>query len=334
MKILLPSEYRSPNSYFSCLVNEIAKESEIATEGQNFWTSNIPFNIVHIQWPEELFWWREVSQQDLKKLEERIIYWKNSNTKIVATLHNALPHRNHPNDRQLYDAVYQNADAIIHLGRRSFSLYPQANNFYVPHPNYNAQITVDPKPHERITFLSFGKIRKHEEEQQIVDAFLRLNRQDTALVITNSLLGKTPNFRKREFLKKRAYLKKSKMLSERNITFKTGQLSEQEINDYFNSADIIISPRTDSLNSGVVYMGMSFGKAVIGPNTGNINEILQTTGNPAFIPKNVESIAAAMQAAAEDFQKLGSRNKSFSDKEFSIEKVAKMHMDIYRDLLK
>ena len=37
-----------------------------------FWNSDIKYDIIHIQWPEELFRWKSVSKEDITKLIYRI----------------------------------------------------------------------------------------------------------------------------------------------------------------------------------------------------------------------------------------------------------------------
>lgn len=334
MTILFPSFYNSGNTYVKDIVDGLQAKAELVVETQNFWTSNLHYDVVHIQWPEELFNWREVNDEDISLLKKRIQYFKEKNTKIVATLHNSLPHRNHHNDRALYETVYKNADAIVHLGKYSFSLYPEANNYCIPHPNYNSQISVTPKEaHKNIRFLSFGNIRKEEEEQQIIDAFLLLDNPNTELVITNSIAGKPKKFLKREILKKHAYNKRQKFLASKNISLIPKRLSQAEVNDYFNQADIIISPRIDSLNSGVIFMGFSFGKTVIGPNIGNMKEILEMNNNPTFTPRDINSIAQAMKKAVASFTETGQLNKAYSDTELSAEKIAEKHYELYKRLI-
>lgn len=44
-------------------------------------------------------------------------------------------------------------------------------------------------------------------------------------------------------------------------------------------------------------MGFSFSKVVIGPNIGNIGQILRDLNNPVFEPNNIQSIAKSMLEA-------------------------------------
>ncbi|WP_139227575.1 glycosyltransferase family protein [Sphingobacterium wenxiniae] len=334
MKVLITSEYDSPNSYFSMLADILREQTEFASEPQNFWTSSVDYDVVHIQWPEELFKWRKISEADLLRLNKRIAYLKNRGTKLVATLHNKAPHRKGDLDEKLYNIVYKHVDAVVHLGSYSQSFYPNVMNVVIPHPNYNPVIKVNPedeKQKECITYLSFGKIRSVEEERQLIEAFLLMKDADTKLIIVNSLVG-VNKYRIRQAIKKIKYRLYLRSLKRKNIVLITHRLSDDEINHYFNESDVVIVPRVDSLNSGVVFMGFSFGKVVVGPRIGNIKEYLDINSNPTFEPLNIFSIEKALRKAKER-RDIGALNKKYSDAILDINSIAKSHLTLYKELL-
>lgn len=52
-------------------------------------------------------------------------------------------------------------------------------------------------------------------------------------------------------------------------------------------ADIALLQRVKILNSGSLPLNFYFGNVVVGPDVGNVGEILKKTGNPVF---NVEDV--------------------------------------------
>ncbi len=57
----------------------------------------------------------------------------------------------------------------------------------------------------------------------------------------------------------------------------------------------IVIPRVDSLNIGNVFLCFTFARQVIGPDIGNIGEVLKITGNPVYDPKNISILKEAFE---------------------------------------
>ena len=336
MKILITSEYESKNTYVKDIVDELRSYSKIDTEVINFWDSDIFYDIIHIQWPEELFKWKSVTENDIKNLQNRLQILRKKGSKIILTLHNKIPHRSQTSsDQNLYNFLYSEADAIVNLGKHSCNFYPNKKNVVIYHPNYEKHIKIKKsKISKENIFFSFGNIRHIEEEQQIIKGFLKSKIPNSKLIISNSMIGRNPYFKEGKLsLRKWLYIFYLRRLQKKNILFLNKKLNNEEINNYFNSADVVISPRIDNLNSGVVFMAFSFGKTVIGPNIGNIGEILQQTNNPTYKPQNIESIANAMKMAI-DNKRIGEKNLKFSKTYLDPKIIAKQHYNLYLEILK
>lgn len=333
MKVLITSQYNSKNTYVKDCIDGFIDDIELVTEAQNFWSSNLHYDIIHIQWPEELFFWKTLEETDLVALEKKLIYYKNKKSKIVVTLHNKLPHRKHKLDKKLYDLVYNSADAIVNLGKFSTNFYPNKENVIIEHPNYSEYFNINPVKSDNNTFLSFGAIRKIEEEQQIIDAFIRANIQSSKLIICNSIIGKNPYIhRKKDIFKMYQYNLKLKKYKQKNIVLLPKYLSNQEVEKYFNQASVIISPRIDSLNSGVIYMGYTFGKVVVGPAIGNMKEVLLNNHNPTYQPNDFNSVVESLKRAIENTTS-AELNLRYAEEKCNPKLIARQHFDLYQSLL-
>jgi len=103
---------------------------------------------------------------------------------------------------------------------------------------------------------------------------------------------------------------------------------------YLNAADVLIVQRWNPLNSSNLILGMTFGKVVIGPNTGNVQGILKATGNPVFDQCDEESV---VQAITEGLRLsgcgLGDRNREYAMQVLNPERVAQAQIDVYTQLL-
>lgn len=344
-KILIASSYNSPNTYVRSIVDELSKTDYITCDIKCFWESSSVYDIIHIQWLEELFNWNEVTLKDLKMLNKRLFFWKSKGAKIVITRHNEFPHRNLFLDKDLYEVGFSNADAVVHLGKYSLEkLETKGTNVYIPHVNYFPLVdTVNTKsariylnlPKKGNLYLSFGVIRNDKEESQIIRAFQRIRTKEDYLLICNTLkFNKKPSY-KHDFFKRMKYNIQLYKYKKAHVFFKRKRILNDELKYYFSAANVVISSRLNTINSGVIYMGFSFSKVVLGPDIGNIGPVLNQLGNPVFEPENVASIAKAMVTAR---KKVGTNvenmNYEYAKTECSPKVVAKKHRKLYTSLLK
>lgn len=345
LKVLITSYYYSQNTYVKSIVDHLKLHCKVLCDTSSFWTTNMDFNVIHIQWIEELFKWQPITNQDLIKLEERLSFWHKKGAKIVVTRHNNLPHRNHKLDVKLYDLVFRKTEAVIHLGEYSKKEFADNKlHVVIQHPNYLELVNnleasnIRGKyniPSSAKLFLSFGVIRNKNEELQIINAFKKVSQKTDYLIITNSLFKKNkPSFITQPFLRLKHNVK-AFALNKSRIFPINKRLTQKEINSYFKSANVIISPRINTLNSGVIYMAFSFSKIVIGPNTGNVKELLMFNNNPVFQPLNQESICNALIKAKKQLESdIEVRNYKFAKHNCSSKLIAQEHYNLYKVLIK
>lgn len=344
-KLLITSDFYSQNSYVKNIATPLMNSCEMVCDVSSFWSSSLRFDIVHIQWPEELFHWQPISHDDITRLKTRLDYWKSKGVKLVATRHNTLPHGGGKYDAELYKLVYSISNAIIHLGDFSHKNLKinHSENIVIPHVNYhNLYEDINQQkarkkigfPEKGRVFLSFGIIRDINEEQQIIKAFQAIKSKEDYLYICNSkLFRKKPSFLKKPIQRLNYHLSK-RVFKFKNVFFFRKRIHNKDLKYFFNAADVIISPRMETLNSGVVFMGFSFSKIVIGPNVGNVGGILKILKNPVFEPNNLDSIKAAFIAGKSEINSpLGKNNFDYSKANFSSEKIAKHHLSLYKSLL-
>lgn len=74
-------------------------------------------------------------------------------------------------------------------------------------------------------------------------------------------------------------------------------IDECDLPYYMAASDVIFIQRKDVLNSANIPLAFLFHKIAIGPNVGNIGELLKSTGNPTFSPDNKTDIVRALKEA-------------------------------------
>ncbi len=313
MKVYIPAA-KDENPFF----DEIIQFSKLNFEFGNINSFTPDYQIVLIHWPEQLFNWREPSQDELEHLGKNIISWK-KHARIVYVVHNLERHYGmNANWEKLYELVLTNADAMIHLGGYSAQLlgekYPNKQHTIIPHPLYENSFTFHEKAEarkilrindEKVVVIAPGRIRSDEEATMIKDAFDALDINEKLLVVPFMKKKEAKiSFPGRVRLKKVVDVKK---LVERfmNRDYKQDYMFSysfcpfEELSLLLAASDVIFIPRKSVLNSGNLFLGLSYKKVIVGPDSGNVAEALENFGFPTFDGNRPKSIRNALNKAVQ-----------------------------------
>ena len=340
MKILFPVPDGMPNPHIQELASAINNytDAQAYLNLEEFWHCRGDYDIVHIQWPESLTGWKFESKIN-RQIEEILAYWK-KRAIIVNTCHNLLPHNNESGEaKRLYDMVYHHSDAIIHLAGYSRTKIQEA------YPEITAQQVVIPRltyacypdqvsreqarsflkiPQDAFVMLSFGMLRHVEEKKLLLNAFKWLKHPQKMLL--TPWWSFSSDFMVRQLEKIYYKIHPSYHFQQRHIP-------DEEVQYYFNAADMLFLPRIKHFNSANVILAFSFGKVVIGPRRGNIGEILSATGNPVYDHSDRNSVRKAVnQVNKDELYDLGRYNRDYALKNWAPAVVANHHCQLYRKL--
>lgn len=243
--------------------------------------------------------------------------------------------------QKLYRVIYSLADGIIHLGKASVEefkkFYPDfasKPSVIIPHGNYACFKNVVSREEARGKFnlepdevacISFGALRNMGEIELLWRGFREFNCSQKILFIVGRICWDRSRLRHR--------ILRWRFRRQKQMKIYEGFLPEDEVQDYLNATDIVIIPRINSLNSGNVALGLTFGKVVVGPDTGVIGETLRATSNPVFDPLDSKSLAAAILRARDLLTtNLGENNRAFAINALSWNKIAQQHIVFYQKL--
>ena len=344
---LVDNPYKSLNPYVAVLmdgIKSISDEVEFGYGINDFWNGDIfSFDVLHIHWPDEAFG-RFPTQNDIHRFKLRLMEFKSHGGMIVVTCHNLKPHYSKKSTRiKAYDIVYSLADVIIHLGNYSMDImkqkYPIAKHVVCYHHTYDTMYTkvgrdscikalnLDAK---KRYILCFGEFRD-DEERRLVNTVLRHCHEQGFDVLAPRYykLGKRRNL---IALAIQWLLLKYKVATTPGLHIHGWYISNKNLPYYYGAADISFIQRKSILNSGNLPMGFYFGNIVVGPNVGNVGEILEETGNPIFEPEDERSIFAAVDKAIElSNSKKGESNKHYADIHFSTQVVCNKILNVYKE---
>lgn len=314
--ILIASESRNP--YVAEISNGLLAFFQVRRSVKDFLYKKGKYDIIHIQWPEELTSWSIPTEESFQKVEDALKYWS-SKAKVVVTRHNILPNKNQPLKYvPLYDLVYSYADAIIHLGEWSLQEfnreYPQicreCLQRVIPHPIYEGYPNIVSRTNARQylnisekdkVILCFGSIRDKNQFRMVFKAFRTLEIPNKCLLIPRykDLINRSRRYFLSHFW---FFLKQLYYRNFYNIRLGVGFIENRDIQYYFKASDVVFIPRSGQLNSGVIFLALAFGKPVIGPARGNMEEVLKAFGYPVFEPEDNVSIVSALKKSIRDQQ--------------------------------
>ena len=354
--IVFREDKATDNLFVPILCDAIKKAGiDVKCSTQEFWKSDIPYNIIHFQWPEEVVGWACDDPDIIRRLEERIHFFRSRGAHFIYTRHNVRPHYANEIINQAYDIIESQSDIVVHMGRFSRDEFiaknPGSRNVVIPHHiyqhTYEENISMECArrylqiPQNAFIVTAFGKFRNREEIHLALDAFRALNEPHKLLLAPRFYpfsrhSGHGGNILKQ--LASRAGYYLLMPLLNRLLRLRAGASDELIDNNdlpyYIAASNVIFIQRKDILNSGNVPLAFLFHKVVAGPKTGNIGELLEETGNPTFDPDNKKEVQQALaQACQLSRQEQGEFNYSYAMKLMNTQKVGQEYAQIYKDAI-
>ena len=274
MKILIvyTASGTSDNPFVRLLADGIrACGYEVVCSVEEFRSNAADYDIVHLQWPEELFRWKAPAPADVDTLEQQLQTLKNNGIPLIYTRHNTLPHHGNPLVAEAYGLVERYADAVVHLGdcslREFTAAHPDSEQLQVVIPHhiyeglYDMDITRDAGrralgiPADRLVVLAFGAFRHAEERRLVWGAFRRLH-YPAKFLLAPRLWPYTRRGSRFKGLKRLAgrllyaAAHSAEGFFDSRITSPEPLIPDEQLPCYLAAADVVFIQRTDILNSG------------------------------------------------------------------------------------
>jgi glycosyltransferase involved in cell wall biosynthesis len=123
------------------------------------------------------------------------------------------------------------------------------------------------------------------------------------------------------------------------ITEKIEYVPDREAELYFKAADVLVLPYAHVFQSGVLFLGYSFGLPAIAADVGSLKEeIIEGETGFVFTPRNASDLASKIDQyfKSELFRNLESRRaqiKQYANERYSWSKVAAIITEVYSKLL-
>lgn len=170
--------------------------------------------------------------------------------------------------------------------------------YLIPHGNYisyypNIVSRIRARSHlglnkKDFIFLFFGQLKVYKGIGDLLEVFshMVIRRKNCVLVVAGKV-NETPLIDTIQVYK--SMLKKNLKLYLRHI-------EDNEVQYFMNAADVVVYPCKRITNSGSVLLGLSFGKPVIFPTIGSLQDLPEEVGFP-YVSPDRDGLSHAMQKA-------------------------------------
>lgn len=245
------------------------------------------YDVLHIHWPDLHLHTRSSLRAISKhaRLALLFAFLRLRKTRIVWTIHNLEPHEPQLRLGELlfrtwFPRLCTHVIALTENGLVSArELYPALSNkaaAVIPHGHYRdaygsafarASCREQLGLGHRFTFLFFGNIRPYKNVPHLIDAFRALSRQDVQLVIA----GQPGEMVRADELRQLA-------AGDERIHLRLEFVPDDLVPLYIGASDVVVLPFRNILNSGSIFLALSFNRAVLAPRLGSLPEIQSHVG--------------------------------------------------------
>jgi D-inositol-3-phosphate glycosyltransferase len=284
-----------------------------------------------------------------------MLYYELLGKKVVLTLHNVNRGKRDSNDSWLnrfsLKIQYGLSDHILvhtekmkrellsdfDIQESKVSVIPFGINNTVPN---TALTTLEAKQQLGVssndkTILFFGNIAPYKGLEYLISAFTELLTKDEScrLIIVGKPKGADGYWNQIHQAIAGSPIRD-------RITERIEYIPDEETELYFKAADVLILPYTYVFQSGVLFLGYSFGLPVIAADVGTLKEdIIEGKTGFTFKPQNSSDLASVISKYFESelFRNLESRRaeiRAYANDRYSWDKVAAVTTVVYSDLLK
>lgn len=265
--------------------------------------------------------WLKVGREIRKKNPDVVIftYWmsffapcfgtiarvvkKKCNAKCIGLIHNMMPHEKSILDKMFPPYFVKAMDGFVALSKSVLADIELLDKdrkpkVFTPHPLYDHFGIIDDKTiaikklglDENCRYmLFFGLVRAYKGLDLLIDAFAdeRFRKMNVKLIVAGEFYDD-----------EKPYLEQIERLGLKDcIIINNRYISDSDVKDYFNAADIIVQPYKSATQSGVTQIAYHFEKPMLVTNVGGLKEIIPN-GKVGYV---VEPLPSEIANALVDF---------------------------------
>lgn len=325
-RVLIPSDNRDFVAQLAAAYRQ--RGWEVATGTFNFALRTAAYDLVHLQWPEELSGWEPPSEKRIGELAALLEAWS-AQARLLLTVHNLYPHRqgDDPAYRKLLEVFYAKVPHIAHFTEasraavlREFPMAAKQQHLVTGYFSFDsllpahrdraaARQRLGIEPGEFVV-LSFGALREWAEVALLREGFAGARVEKKRLLMAGRYQEFGPVWKQR--WRRWSW---SAWLRRMNAVVVPGFVPDEEVHRILDAADVVVVPRAHALNSGLPGLAATFGLPFILPETPAFAEIAASSRNPLYQAGSAESLAKAIEKASTlDREKVAAENRALAER--------------------
>ena len=287
------------------------------------------YNIIHVHWLYvfPFKWMMDVVVRVCKGL----------GYKIVWEVHNLVSHTRKKRDYAIARQFYRHCDAAVfhsHMDvERSRDMLGEdvkPVHAVAYHPHFIGVYKNDIGKHEardilaipqgKKALLCFGQIRANRGYEYLLSAVSSLD--DVVVVIAGEIKDRG------------VYRELLKHAQNSNVILHAGWVNNDQVQVYFNAADVVVLPYTEITTSGVIPLAYSFARPVIASAIGGIGEVVTEKTGILIRPGDEDELRTAIQDIFKnDYVGMGKAAFQYAGDQLMWERTAETIRGIYDKLL-
>lgn len=279
IKIIFNPVENPANQYIGIMVGMLRQNGFLVEKLDDFFKSWAHFQsikLVHLNWFENL---DDTSKSSMWKSYLRKLVVLSAirlgGKKLVWTMHNRLSHEKKSGklSQKLTGKLIRQADAILIHSKVSEDIlrseYPKltAQIAHIPHPDFIDVYPHSSKPKKetstKLQLLFIGAVKPYKNIELLIEAVSKFENKVELLIAGNPV--------------SQAYKKELEELAKNNpsIELRLEFIPDQELPELISDSDLLILPYSieSSLNSGTVILALSYGRTVICPRIGTVDDL-------------------------------------------------------------
>ena len=257
-------------------------------------------DVVHVHWPHGTY---KTTLQFLHVLFVLIAYRILKNN-LVWTVHelDAYESRHPRRDAWFRSVVMKLSRRLIVHGEHTRQVLIEHHDYRRPidvarHPSYigwyKDAVTREQAraklglPDDARVYLYFGYIKPYKGVEDLIQAFGQISVDGAILLIAGKPLD--------EAIKQEV---ESMAAADRRVRTFLGYIADDDIQDFFRSADVVVFPFKNTQTSGSLMLAMSYGCPIIAPRIATLPEYVDSDMGFLFDPESPGALEHALDAAA------------------------------------
>lgn len=310
------------NPFVPNIVEALRRQKVHVDDGAvGLWENPFRYDVVNFEWPEVVANWssKTITSDWLERLTARLRQLRAMGVVLTYTRHNVNPHRGDAELEALYRIIENEVDAVFHMGETSKRQLQATRAGESPVRDYVIPHHINPALCGSVS-VSEARRRLGLAVSGHVVAALGAFRDDAERkLVKHAMAGLGPSG--------------EITLLAPQLDDSGGRVDDEAFKLMLAASDVVFLQRTDALNSGNLPLGFLYGKTVVGPDCGNVGEILRATGNPVFDARNPDSATQALRTGLAFSQGTkGAENRDYALRNWSPAVVAEKMKSAYLEL--